>query len=563
MNQVWALNPKNFEYYAQVLVNINNGEGDTEREWDKTINQPSVISLCRHKAGFEEMDYRSEVVEFDVKKVLYIPIHGLMLKNTYDMSTWSGIQSTERVAHLIREVNANPGYIGVVLDYQTGGGAADGVTTLAETIQASDKPIVGLINGHCYSAGAFTITSCTYILASENNAGTGSLGVISGHTSLKGYYENMGIKRTEITSDGSEDKKLKSNTEDLNAKKLAKIKHSLNRTAENCRQVVLAGRPEIDLEVFTDAAIFDATQALEYNMIDEIVSGGVDCKEAAVRKVYELAGVSLEEDEAQSNSPFVGELNIPINNTHQTKSKNKVNKTHMDASPLETQNTNLTAEKTTLSKQVSELQESLQKALETNTLLNSQLGKAQEVNRALQGQSEDNERLKVKLTQVNQEMEKLGKQTTSTSSELESLRKENTNLLAKIALWKGLASVRCGDSIEKDLEIKANIIVPKFLNQFRVEKDESKLVTRSIATDALTGMTASEHISKYAKETGYTIKLQAGNGLDTSTTNNSETTGDSSWTWSRHDADCAAKGIIVNSADYKQLVEERGLNLGD
>lgn len=547
-SNVWALDSQSFEKYGAMIERVTTGSKADIESWrgNNQLNTPKIFTYSRKKLGFEEMEYNSKVNPFMVKQqVLYIPIHGLMLKNTYEFSQWSGIQSTEYIAHLVRESQENENILGFVFDYQTGGGDADGILTLMDAMIASEKPIVSLVNGYSYSAGSFSMTPSDWIYASEKNAEVGSLGVIYPHHSYLEYHLRAGIKTTLITSDGADDKKIYSTEEDLSADKIAKIEARLNTTYDYCIEKVLEARPNIDPQAFENAATYAAPQAIEWGVIDEIVEGGIDPKEAAVMKVYELAG---ESPEVSSSLPGLS-----------IKKKRKQTNTMND----NTQVTELEAQNAKLGAEVQSLTASLQKATSTNDTLKKENASLLEKNEALKAQNEDGVNLSSRLEEANNNLGLKQGEVEERDVEIQNLNNQVLFLKGERVLWQGLASVRCGEDADKDLEIKENIVVPKFQKQFKIEQSEGgQFVTRNIVNGELTGMNANEHIAKYAYQTGYTIKLQGGNGLD-AVSSDIEASKEKQWTWEKHATNCREQGIVLNSAEFHKLAEERGLTSVD
>ncbi|HBS0277167.1 TPA: S49 family peptidase, partial [Klebsiella pneumoniae] len=87
----------------------------------------------------------------------------------------------------------------IVLDINSGGGAAVGCKELADYIYQSrdTKPITAIVNYSAYSAAYFIASACSKIIVSQTS-GVGSIGVIMEHLDTSKMEEKMGLTFTTI-----------------------------------------------------------------------------------------------------------------------------------------------------------------------------------------------------------------------------------------------------------------------------------------------------------------------------------------------------------------------------
>ncbi|WP_201285192.1 S49 family peptidase, partial [Klebsiella pneumoniae] len=93
----------------------------------------------------------------------------------------------------------DPSISEIVLDINSGGGAAVGCKELADYIYQSrdTKPITAIVNYSAYSAAYFIASACSKIIVSQTS-GVGSIGVIMEHLDTSKMEEKMGLTFTTI-----------------------------------------------------------------------------------------------------------------------------------------------------------------------------------------------------------------------------------------------------------------------------------------------------------------------------------------------------------------------------
>ena len=100
-----------------------------------------------------------------------------------------------------RAAMADPEIGSIVMDIDSPGGQVDGVPEAAAEIRAArdSKPIIAVANATAASAALY-IGAQASELVSTPSGWVGSIGVRSAHEDMSGFYEQKGIKVTQVTS---------------------------------------------------------------------------------------------------------------------------------------------------------------------------------------------------------------------------------------------------------------------------------------------------------------------------------------------------------------------------
>ncbi len=131
--------------------------------------------------------------------VAVIPIVGSLVNRGAWIGASSGLVSYEGIAAQLREAEADPDVKSVLLDIDSGGGEATGMSALASRITALDavKPVVAFVNDVACSA-AYGIASAAREIVVSPTSIVGSIGVLLVHMDYSKQLEAKGIKPTLI-----------------------------------------------------------------------------------------------------------------------------------------------------------------------------------------------------------------------------------------------------------------------------------------------------------------------------------------------------------------------------
>jgi len=241
----WAILPENLE----TIVKIASREHDAE--------------ALQAKLG-KPLEYtRSVTMRGDTA---IIPIHGSIFRYANIFTEISGATSTEVLARDISEAADNPSVSNIVLEINSGGGQADGISDLAalirKTAQLPDKRVVAYVEGIGASAAYWIASAANHIVASKASM-VGSIGVV--FTLTKGEDD----ERLEIVSSVSPKKRPDVST--------AEGRSQIQRWADRLGEVFLSDVAENRgvsyeeaFDLFGQGDMLIASEALERGMIDEI-----------------------------------------------------------------------------------------------------------------------------------------------------------------------------------------------------------------------------------------------------------------------------------------------------
>ncbi|PXM05054.1 S49 family peptidase [Klebsiella variicola] len=132
--------------------------------------------------------------------VAVIPVHGILVPRRGQITAMcSELSSYERIRGQLQAALNDPSISEIVLDINSGGGAAVGCKELADYIYQSrdTKPITAIVNYSAYSAAYFIASACSKIIVSQTS-GVGSIGVIMEHLDTSKMEEKMGLTFTTI-----------------------------------------------------------------------------------------------------------------------------------------------------------------------------------------------------------------------------------------------------------------------------------------------------------------------------------------------------------------------------
>lgn len=161
---------------------------------------------------------------------------------------------------------------GVVFDVHSGGGQVDGAFELADHIfeNRGVKPSKAIINSHAYSA-AYLVGSAAGQMSVPKTGGAGSIGVVTMHTDMSKFLDNVGVKFTFIHAgkhkvDGNPYEAL---PDSVRARFQSKIDESYGMFVD-----AVARYRGLDVGVVrgTEAATLSAKEAVDLKLVDAVAS---------------------------------------------------------------------------------------------------------------------------------------------------------------------------------------------------------------------------------------------------------------------------------------------------
>lgn len=250
---------------------------------------PDYLSLARemmlqHKAVIQVMPEKkhAEMVLFgntafpsqiensqnkEKDSVAVIPVKNLLTKT----GTWYDY-GTDEISEMLYEAYANPSIQAVVLDMFSPGGTTHSVVPLKAAMLKRNKPVVAAINSMGFSACYYLAAFADKVIATDEMAQIGSIGVMAQFSDFDKYYENNGIKQHVIIPPESNWK----NKAFLDAKEgnyETLITEELTPWAVHFQQVVKENRKGLDLTTpgLLNGRTFYASEGKRNGLIDDIM----------------------------------------------------------------------------------------------------------------------------------------------------------------------------------------------------------------------------------------------------------------------------------------------------
>jgi len=199
----WLIEPAALE----TILAIANGMGDPEAlqtKLGKSLENTRTVRM--------------------VDGVAVVPVTGPIFRYANLFTEISGATSTQVLATDIRTALDNPYVSGIVLDINSPGGEATGINELAGQVRAGarQKPIVAYAGGTMASAAYWIGAAATDVVA-DATAIVGSIGVVMSYLDTTKRDEKSDVRRVEIVSSSSPDKRLDPNTDMGRAKVQAMV----------------------------------------------------------------------------------------------------------------------------------------------------------------------------------------------------------------------------------------------------------------------------------------------------------------------------------------------------
>lgn len=189
----WAIEPAKAQIILNVLMSRATGGGHADdTPWDDDKQDQRV---ARRQAAARDRNEPQEGIAI-------VPLTGVISPRVHDvegMSTGGGV-SAEGFAALMRQLAADPGVKGVVLDVDSPGGNVAGVPEAVAAMRdfkASGKPLSAVAN-HWAASAAYWLASAADELVVTPSGEVGSIGVYVYHEDISKRLDLMGVTPTLI-----------------------------------------------------------------------------------------------------------------------------------------------------------------------------------------------------------------------------------------------------------------------------------------------------------------------------------------------------------------------------
>lgn len=220
----------------------------------------TATSFRRERAGY----FRSE------SGVALIQVLGSLVQRGSGMDAMSGLESYDSIGAQLNAAVSDPAVRGILLEFDSPGGEANGVTALADAIRAANdqKPVVAHANEFAFSA-AYWLASAAGELYVPKTGMVGSVGVIMLHVDQSQLNSKRGIEVTHIIA-GARKADL-SPHKPLSDRALASAQAMVDRLYGQFVDAV-AGMRNISAKSVrdTEAALLNPDQAKQARMVDGI-----------------------------------------------------------------------------------------------------------------------------------------------------------------------------------------------------------------------------------------------------------------------------------------------------
>ncbi|WP_312805545.1 S49 family peptidase [Atlantibacter hermannii] len=239
----------------------------------KAVLVPRIqgISAPGIEMAFEPEDVPEPAGTQQTGGVAVIPVHGILVPRRGQIAAMcTELTSYERLRMHITAALNDPSVSEIVLDINSGGGAATGCKELADFIfQSRDrKPITAIVNFNAFSAAYFIAAACSKIVVSQTS-GVGSIGVILEHMEASKLEESVGLKFTTIyrgdnKNNGSPHEPLTEQAQTMFQSMIDSMYETFTASVAEYRG--LSQQAVID----TQAALFFGTDAVAAGLADEV-----------------------------------------------------------------------------------------------------------------------------------------------------------------------------------------------------------------------------------------------------------------------------------------------------
>lgn len=243
----------------------------------------------------------SRTLFFDDAKagsVAVIPVEDIIMR--YDFCGAMGLETIEQV-HVMAMAHKN--ITGVVYKFHTPGGSVDYLKEASNTIANSPKPVIGFITSMCTSAGMYLASQCDYVIAENDLALVGSIGVMMTLRDTRKRDEKEGV-RTIVIYGPESTHKNKVYQDAIDGKTDAIISEQLAPLNEDIISAVKSGRGEkLDTThpTLLKGATFMSKDILEAGIIDEINSFSYAINMAAGKVSMHTIALKAPSAEAKPN----------------------------------------------------------------------------------------------------------------------------------------------------------------------------------------------------------------------------------------------------------------------
>lgn len=272
------------------LLNILNG---TKNEFSLT---PTAFLQSSATSAVNPFEFEKPT---DNKVVAIIQLHHPIFK--YDQ--FCGPKGTQTIMAILESWKSNENIIGVVMDYNSGGGQVSGTREVSKYIFEYPKPIVSYTNDLCGSAAFYMYSAAKYRIINQYADLIGCVGTMWYNIDLEGAIEKIGGKVNEYYADSSPEKNFQSR-ELKKGNERPLVEKILNPNADVFHTDIKSFMPSISDKALK-GDIFSPEEALKEGLADSFGT-----LQTAIDKVIELHD-ALDNSNTNTNNNMNGK-NLPF-----------------------------------------------------------------------------------------------------------------------------------------------------------------------------------------------------------------------------------------------------------
>lgn len=194
LSQPWAMEQSRMTAYANFLAARYFGSAKAGDHRDEQGYDAAGNPLAPQAAAPRNQSARQG-------GIAVIGVYGTIMQRSSQINICEGGTSTQAIGAALRECMADETVAQVLMDFDTPGGSVFGVDELAAEIRSAkgQKPIIGIANSLCASAGYWLMSQCTECYVTPGGQ-VGSVGVWMAHEDWSKALEAAGVKTTLVSA---------------------------------------------------------------------------------------------------------------------------------------------------------------------------------------------------------------------------------------------------------------------------------------------------------------------------------------------------------------------------
>lgn len=278
LTEPWAISELSTSMYAPLVAGLFNDKIEFSKE-------DPILPEIKSVASAPGSSNQNRNINVSV-----ITVSGALTKNDQEC----GPVGMATMQKWVNNAKLDSSCDAIFISFDTPGGTVIGTNELADEIESTKKikPVIGFVSDLCCSGGYWLASKCTEIIANNDHAQVGSIGVMMTFQDVQPHYESLGVKFHTIRADQSSEK----NTivEELKAGNYERYKNEvLNPLADKFIGIVKESRPGVlDSQLTGDVYFANKVVGSLVDSIGNFEYALNRCAELAQNKTGNSAGAS-------------------------------------------------------------------------------------------------------------------------------------------------------------------------------------------------------------------------------------------------------------------------------